>query len=434
MKSKEMGIMIAFGVITGMLGFFAGSSGADDAAAESAKRELAALKAEMERRQSAELTATSSGVNTRGYELSRDPERGLEELIEELKRSPMAMMDFESMFNIWDMVQYLDAYEIEGLLASLEEAGGGQEMMAVRMILLNRLAAKDGPAAVEVAMGIEQPMLKMSGLMGAMMGWMRNAPDDAYNWIEENGDKLAGGFGMGKERFEAMYYAVKARTDFDGTMAKIEGLDESTQSTVIEQLAQNYASDGEKRAQLISYLQGKNTETLHEAQDTMVRSLVWQDPEQAVALLDEFNPAAERRAELEEQLGSSWGRHDPAAALEWQSETLQGQENAGDEIAGTFARWVGNDEAQASDWLRNQGDEFHTDAVYEQAGSQLLNSQPERAAEWYGQVLDDSQRQSNYEGLYETWKGQDEEAANQWLNSLPEADRAAALGSSSEGE
>lgn len=418
---------VVVGVCAGMGGYFVGKSSSGD---ESGSDELRAeTKSVAAGKGSVSNSASARGgqePNLRGFELSRNPKQGLETLIAELRLSPMAQMDFESLFGIWDMIQYLDAYELQGLMAELKEMGGGQEIMSVEMMLMNRWAAKDGEAAMTYAMEEQQGMMKMIGTMGVMMGWMRSEPEKAYAWVQENGDKLGGaGFGMGKEQLEAMYFASMAKTDFDGTMAKLDGMDSKMQTAVIEQLSQSFGNDVERRTQLLDRLKaGGDEELLQEARSAMVSQMAWQDPKAALAFIDSENPDKEQRESLEESATSMWTHTDPVGALEWKSAKLQGQENAGDEIANDFGSWIVQDETAAATWLQGQGEEFKTDRVFEQAAESLAALENfERSASWYEQVLDNEQRQTGYQNLYENWRTVDAAAADAWRSTLPTSEQ-----------
>ena len=429
MNNTGIAIAVVCAGLTGAGGFFLGkgSGGAGegkDSQTPSAKSEVA----------STSPTASSAGrggsavePNLRGYQLSQNPSAGLATLIEELRKSPMAMMDFEALFNIWDMVQYLDGYEMASLMAELDEMGGGQEMMSVRMMLLNRWAAKDGPAAMESVFEGEKGPMQMIGGMGAMMGWMRNDPEEAYAWFQENGDRLNGGaMGMGKEQFEAMYFASKAKTDFNGTMAKLDGMDNKTQQAVIQQLAQSAGADEERRTELLDYLKGKEDDSLlKDARRSIVQQMAWQDPKGALAFIDSEGLEGDTKKQLVQTTTSMWANSDPKGAVEYMSEDLKGTENAGDEISNSFGNWVRQDEAGAAEWLAGQPDEFKTDAVFRDSGNQLMiNDEYERSAEWFGQILDEDQRQGNYTNLYSQWGADDQEAADAWKESLPAEDQA----------
>ena len=363
--------------------------------------------------------------NLRGFELSRNPKAGLELLLEELRQSPMSQMDFEALFNIWDMVQYLDAHELEFLIAELEEMGGGQEMMSVRMMMLNRWAAKDGLAAMESVFEGEKGMMQMIGAMGAMMGWMRSDPEQAYSWFQENGDRMGGSaMGIGKAQIEAIYFASKARTDFEGTMAELDGMEVAMQKTIVEQLAQSAGMDKERRNELLGYLKSKGDDSLLDsARNNIVQQMAWHDPEGVIAFIESEGLDGENRRSLVDQATAMWSQSDPQGAVEFLGEELKGQENAGDQISDSFGRWVSQDEAGAAKWLATQTDEFKTDSVFRDAGNSLINSkQYERSAEWYGQILDDEQRGLGYQGLYIQWREDDQEAADAWQANLPPED------------
>ncbi|MGJ8723790.1 MAG: hypothetical protein ACSHYB_04470 [Roseibacillus sp.] len=427
MNNTGIAIAVVFAAVTGAGGFFLGkgSGGGDDGESVevfSSKSGGATTPAK-----GLGLGGRSVEPNIRGYELSRNPRAGLETLIEELRQSPMSQMDFEAMFGIWDMVQYLDAYELEALMAGLDEMGGGQEMMAVRMMLLNRWAAKDGPAAMENVFEGDKGMMQNINAMGAMMGWMRTDPEQAYAWFQENGDRLGGGaMGMGKAQFEAMYFASKAKTDFEGTMAQLDGMESKTQKAVIQQLAQSAGMDEERRTELLDYLkQSGDDSLLKDARQSIVQQMAWQDPKGALAFIESENLDAETKVELTQNATSMWSHSDPKAAIEHMSEDLKGKENAGDEISSTFGNWVRQDEAEAAKWLAGQPDEFKTDAVFRDSGNQLMhNDEYERSAEWFGQILDEDQRKQNYTRLYDEWNGDDADGAEAWKKNLPAEDQA----------
>lgn len=428
---KNNGVLLAgiLAVCTGAGGFFAGkgASGSADAKDDEAKSAKSVGESSSRGSKGALTTREGNEPNMRGFELSQNPEAGLQILIEELRQSPMAQMDFEALFGIWDMVQYLDGYELAALMDELDEMGGGQEMMAVRMMLLNRWAAKDGPAAMESLLEGEKGMMQSIGAMGAMMGWMRTDPDQAYAWFQENGDQLSlGGMGMGKEQFEGMYFASLAKKDFEGTMAKLDDMDKKVQAAVIQQLSQGASMDEGQRDQLLTYLRGKeDSKLLSDARQSIVSQMAWHDPKGAIEFIDEENLDSDERKTLVSSATSMWSHSDPAGAVEFMGEELKGDENAGDRISNAFGNWIAQDEAAAAEWLTGQPDEFKTDSVFRDAGQRLLNDGSyERSAEWYGQILDDGQRTANYLSLYGTWQGEDAAAAEQWKNSLPASDQA----------
>jgi len=264
-------------------------------------------------------------------------------------------------------------------------------------------------------------------MMGVMMGWMRADPEGAFSWVQNNGDELSGAsaMGMSKESFEAMYYAGLAKKDFQGTMAKFGSMSKKVQKAVLGNLTQSAATDIEKRDKLLSFVESQqDKKLLEETRKNIVSQMSWQDPEGALRFIKEQKLENAETKELEKNAISMWSYSDPQSALEWQSEKLVGEENAGDEISNTFGQWLSRDYEGASEWLAEQPEEFLTDDIFSNAGRQLMNEQShEQASEWYAQVFDDESRKLQYETLYETWSSEDQEAADAWLEGLPEEDR-----------
>ena len=168
MNNSKVAAAVVFAALTGAGGFFLGKGSNQGGAVQDSNSNSA--KSEVSRVASKKGLGREGGAepNLRGFELSQNPRIGLETLLEELRQSPMAQMDFEALFGIWDMIQYLDSFQLAALMSDLEEVGGGQEMMAVRMMLLNRWAAKDGPAAMESVFEGDKGMMQMIGAMGAV--------------------------------------------------------------------------------------------------------------------------------------------------------------------------------------------------------------------------------------------------------------------------
>ena len=428
MKNNGMALGAVLAVFTGVGGFFIGQNNSSSAppSDEESMNTKSSSASSLSSAKGGNERVGGYEPNLRGYELSKNPRASLELLLEELKQSPMAQMDFESLFSIWDMVQYLDADQLSQLVADLDGMGSGQEMMAVRMMLLNRWAAKDGPNAMKSILAQDKGMMRGIAAMGAVSGWMRAEPEQAYAWFKESGDELdLGGMGMSKEQVEGMYFAGLAKKDFEGAMARLDGMERKTKQAVIRQLASSAVGDPEQQSQLLDYLkEGGDESLLKETRSTIVTSLAWQDPEGALAFIDSENLDPNRKEELVSQTVNMWQHSDPQGAVEYLEGEYRGDENAGEKVSTAFGRWVGQNEVEAAEWLENQPENFKTDSVFRDAGGSLLEGNNyERASEWYGQILDDDVRATNYQQLHSRWEAEDPDAANQWVSGLPESER-----------
>ncbi|GAA5119090.1 hypothetical protein GCM10023212_10570 [Luteolibacter yonseiensis] len=341
-----------------------------------------------------------------------------------LGTSSLSSLDFDSMFRIWRMAGDMDAGQIRDLLADLDATKGGKETLMAKAILANQFGEKEGVGALEYFLTLDDPHERNAGFSGAMVGWMRGNPDEAYAWLRQNQEKLDQGIDRGE--LTAFYFSIKSREDYSGALREASALDPSGKNAAFKQLAEQGAADPSQREALLGFLKGRNDEALVKiVEREMIDHLAIKDPVEAMNVIAGLGLDDARRAELEKDSLNQWSGSDPQAAILWQQKRLAGQERAGDQIADSFRNWVGKDEAAASDWLRAQGPEFQTDLVFQRAGEVLQHQNPARAAQWQSQVRDDAARQKAYRKLYNRWRMKDPLAADAWRASLPSADHSA---------
>jgi len=365
---------IACATLTGVGGFFVGQNSSQEKADHQDNRVASKSVSSVQHLSRGTRHSDQTAPNLRGYELSKNPRVGLKVLLEELRQSPLSNMDFESLFGIWDMIQYLDSSQLGSLVTELNEEGGGEAISTVRMMLLYSWATEDGPAAIESALKEEEMnSFSFGAVMGAMTGWMLSDPEQAYSWLQENGERLKENrFNMNSVQFEGMYYAGRAKTDFQGTMAELADMKTETQQAVIQSLVQSIGTDVERRDELMEHLKEKGDEALlKETRRNIISQLSWQAPEEALSFIKSEALDDETEQDLMRQTTFSWSQSDPKGALEYLGEELRGKENAGDTISSSFGNWIAQNEAEAAKWLNEQPDEFKTDSVFQQAGARL---------------------------------------------------------------
>lgn len=408
--------------VGGVIVFFIGRGTADITDTASNKESLSQVK----NIQSANVRVSGHEIdnlpklNRRGYELAQSPRAGLAVLVGELERSPLAEMNFEALFGIWDMLQYVDVSEFPLLLNELSDNNAGQ---MVRMMLLNRWGSVDGPMAIEAILAGSERGINPLGAVGAVTGWMISDPEEAYAWFSAHGAELGTErVGLGQDEIEVMYLTSLAKFDLRGTMRKLDGLSSEMQRDIISSLTEAVASDLEKREELFSFLsERRDPSLLREARQNIVDHLTWANPQETIHFIDSEEIEAGEKRELEVRFATDWASSDPEEAMAFLVDRLDEQENIGDGVAAVFGHWIGDDEVAASEWLRNQPDKYRTDEVFQQAGFHLtLAGEHERAMAWVDQLLNERQRQVGRGQIYQAWSRVDKDAAAEWRATLPD--------------
>ncbi|MBK1881295.1 hypothetical protein JIN85_02645 [Luteolibacter pohnpeiensis] len=342
----------------------------------------------------------------------------------EFGHTSLSSVDFTAMFDLWETARKSNNQELESLLRSLEKENESQGSLMTTAMLANQFGSKNGAAAADYFLSLEKPQERVTGFASAMVGWMRDDPESAYRWLQQHEGNL--GPELNTRDLKAMYFSLKAKADYAGTVQQAFSLTGSDQTAVLKLLAEQSAPDAQQRTKLLDSLYQQGDEKLtRRVESQIIDELTRQNPSEAMSVLAGLQISEEHREELEKKSLNLWSNAAPKGAILWQQQNLVGQKNAGDQIADTFRNWVAKDEAAATEWLRSQGNEFKTDLIFKKAGEMLQDQNPEQAAKWQSQVLDDASRQQSYRKLYHRWRLQDPEAAEAWKNSLPTADRMA---------
>lgn len=366
------------------------------------------------------------GVAAGGRYRGASPEAAIRGVVRELELSPMINMDFDGMFNAYDAIRFMSPEEVQAALAELDVMEANQQIkMILQMMLINRWAKEDGQGAVEFAMEQTQPMLKMMAMMGGLMGWARQDPETAYAWYEENRDSLRGGM-MGRGQMDGMFFAALAQRDMDGAFGRLGKLDKNSQKQALTAMAGQMAMDPVKREEFLKHLEAHEDKKVRdETIMMMVSTWSWQDPEGAVKFIEGREFEEDQKKSLMDSVARSWANNDPERALAWRLENA-GDEEKGEVIADGFGNWIAQDQKGAEAWLAKQPAEVRSDELYASASRRLTwNSEFDQAITYAEKIEDEDARASQMGQLYRQWKSNDEEKAQEWLETLDDPTREA---------
>jgi hypothetical protein len=348
------------------------------------------------------------------------PEAAIRSIMRKLSASPIVGMDYDAMFDAYAVIREMTADEVQAALRELEAAESNPQVkMMLQMLLVNHWAKEDGREALEYIMANSDARMKQMGVMGGVMAWMREEPDAAYAWYQENKSSVGGGMFGGSGMIEGMMIAAMGQSDMAAAFEKIEGLGQQSRQMALSTMASQMGMDPDKRAEFLQHLEGMDDEALRsQTLQGLVSTWAWQDPQGAAEFIQagDFDDATKRA--LRSGVAQSWAFMDPKGAMEWSKTNSEGEERTR-QIEQTFSAWVQQDAEGAENWLQSQPDEIKTDGLYVQASQMLAGTQNfDKAVEYIDRIEDAGSRMRSMQTLHMQWGATDKEGMEQWLEGL----------------
>jgi hypothetical protein len=145
-------------------------------------------------------------------------------------------------------------------------------------------------------------------------------------------------------------------------------------------------------------------------------TLAGTDPARAASAAAQLEPGDTRRNLLAD-IGESWARTDPAAALTWvQSLSPEDRPAA---LRDSMASWAASDPAAAARHVANLPPEQINASVLKAVAEPWTVKAPQEAATWVWQQPDSTARNEAIGGVLWNWTKQNPEQASQWLRDQP---------------
>lgn len=422
----HVGIVSALVLLGIALGFWAGKSSAGGEGQDAENKIANSGNAEKEGGGSGPRgRSTKGGVNKQGKKLGRSPKGGsptsfIRNLAERLQYDQSSQWDYERMLQIYQEISWMSADDLEVAYAELEGLGfKEQSNQTIAMMLIDRWAKLDGKGAVEALMDSKEPMMKMQGLMTALMKWAKQDPSGSYAWYEKHGEELGKTSYLGGYMRGAMLGSL-AMENMDLAFEKLGDLNSVEQTTAINGIAQQLSHLPEQRGAFIEKLEAMESKTMKEAGfSSLIMMWAARDAEGAVEFMETREWSEGTATTIKTQIASTWAYNDPESALDWRSKNLGENENAQEVLGHTFGQWVLRDSEKAKAWLAKQPEEFQGDSLNHRVSQSLYwQQQHEQASEWISQIEGEAvQKQATLE-LYQSWRMADKEKANAWRDTL----------------
>lgn len=361
-------------------------------------------------------TPSSSQKGTSKKRGSRDVRQTMKTMINRLERSPMASMDFDGIFEVWEIARDFSEEEVREALLSMEDMKNPQLRMTMQMMLMNRWGKINGEAAMLHALDSNNKQTKMMGVMGVFMSWTKDNPEAAFSWYETHQDKLNQGGGIYGNAYDGMVYQALARHDLSRALTQAATIENSRKrQTVLASIAQGVANHPEKFKSFLQFLDNENDPSLKSSvMESVIGNMAMQDPDSAKAYIETIEDSQEK-AKLTQSLVQRWSYMDPEAAIDWGMKQTDDKEARTSIITDHLGTWAAQDPAAAAKWYDQQPDDIKThDAVSRTVMMLSSQKQYKEAFAWVNRSSDPEKMAESKKDIYQSWLKESPEAAKTW--------------------
>lgn len=367
----------------------------------------------------------STGRNAAG---PRPWEKVKQRIVRRWEASPGVSVDFELREETMTVLEGVPAADLEDWMRTLQPTRWTDDDKDVpfqlRGMILMVLARREGAALMRslVAAPTEEGY---DDVIQALGQWTKHDPAAALEWLEgEVPEEIARRLDMyRKDALE--HLSGKDSAEFERRLAME---DADTRKELLEDCAQR-AGGAEGRAGLLAMAARSSHGEAMAIWAGLLGREGTEDPARAYATLAELDLSPEDRAELDE--GLVFQLLYPAL---WSPEEIGGggvmqawiERNPGESVPGSilrsFGRWSESAPERAAAWVAEQP----AGPRHEAFGKALVEERVEDHETFAGKVArigDTTLRAAMLRRLKDSWDEKDSDAAAEWMQSLPEADR-----------
>lgn len=284
--------------------------------------------------------------------------------------------------------------------------------------LLRQLAAINPEEALSLAANIGSLRESDRARRAILEVWGRQDPQAALNWaaqalVNETLDSrrtqivaIYSGYGLSNP--EAAFSSALALPTNNRAEQRIQN---SALEAVIEAQIQNGGLELAK--QQVEQLEAGPVK------DRLLREMVdeWAgfDPAAAAAYVQAMGDAASAR--IKESLVGEWAESDPAAAAAWLSQQSFDENTIGRASAAIIREWTRYDMAASAEWLNSLPSSPELDRAVMSYTFRAAQEDPANAMSWAESITSDGMRTRMMERVAGTWKADDPEGFQTYLDS-----------------
>jgi hypothetical protein len=322
------------------------------------------------------------------------------------------MMNLRGMLRAIAPLAELDDSELQAALAEVEKTvTEPQQRMMFYSLLLGQWAETNGPAAMAYA---EKNVKKGPfdfGIKAAVLGaWARQDPDAVWRWYQSSKENITSD--PNSQMTVSAVFAGMASKDLDTALARLNTLEEHERPMALNGIA-NTAGDARSRKRLLERSETLAPELRRQIQENAIRSWAMMDPEEAIKWIR--SRPAEDQPGLRTSAGNMVMMGDPARGAELMMEGVAEKDKPRtyDTIVG---QWAYRDPRGAAEWLTKQPQGAELDNARRTFAAVVAQRDPSAAMDWAKSVVNEEQRVSSVQQVYQQWRKRDASAADAALD------------------
>jgi len=358
---------------------------------------------------------------TRRHAMERNPAKSMRQAMQILELTPLFYGDYDTIGEIYESISWMTPEDVRQALGELEADNRNPMVQEVLLgMLLGRRARQDPTEAMEHAMKIKEPDLRVRAVRSVLGGWAKSDPEAAYAWCRE-AKSSAGDLSL----VTCAILAKIAQDNLEKGFSLLKELPEAEQRVAIGMMADTAPSDGDGRDALLAALDGiENPLVRNSGMKRFVIHWAMQHPKDAARFVESREWEETTVEDLRDRVADVWMRRDPKAAIEWRIDGMDDPETRDEVLPSLFARWVRIAPNTAVEWLAKQPETFRTDALYREATERLMGcSDFQSAARWANQIKNKNTRHYKIWQIHRNWKKESEAQAAKWFQDLDEETR-----------
>lgn len=280
--------------------------------------------------------------------------------------------------------------------------------------LLSQIAKTDPLAALQIASEIPSLRDSEDARVAILEVWGRSDPAAAIAWA---GNALAGEPTRARSTQLSAIFRGYAATNPQGAFAQALALDENgrLKNRLLGDVIEAQIQSGSLEVAKMSVDSITDPELQENLRDDLIDEWAEFDPEAASAYLESLGEGATAR--LKEALVSEWAESDPAAAAAWLGSLVPDDPAVARASAAIIREWTRYDLAASAEWLNSLPDSPDLDRAVASYAFRAAEEDPEAAMTWAGSIKNDRRRSWMMERVAGTWKEQDSETFQSYLDS-----------------
>jgi hypothetical protein len=412
MKNNQLLILTVALAVTAVLGFIAGRTTVKQQEATNSTNGKMSDTRDTTRSVRRSAASSKRGVSPNR---SQDVRLIMKTLINRLEGSSMPSMEFEGVFEIWEIARNFSEDELRVALAQVGEIQNSKLRMSLQTMLMNRWGKLNGQAAMEHVIAMENNKSRMASAMGTLMSWIKTNPEAVFLWYENNKEKMGGG--RFRNVYDGIIYRTMARHDLSRAMNQVKKIDNrQSKQIALVGIARSIAGEPEKLNSFIQLLDDENDpEMKKEVMSSAMLQMAMTAPEDAKKHIQNISDPEEQK-EMVHKLVQRLSYSDPKTALTWGLEQSKDEAAQSDIVNKTLGSWAIQDPKKSGEWYDKQPDHLKSDEAISKASSMLSElGRYKDAFAWMQRGTDSEIMDMKKRHTYQKWLKYSPEKAKAWL-------------------